>query len=183
MKTKNVQLRPLARTSQLIVEELSDEVLIYDLDRDKAHNLNRSASIVWKHCDGLATTNEIAEILGRELASPVDEQLVWLALYELEDAFLLQNKIEAPPAISLMTRRQMTAGLGAAALLAIPVILSLVAPAAAQACSPGPTGPTGPTGATGPTGPMGVMGPMGPCPTGPTGATGPTGPSGPQGFF
>lgn len=182
MKTKNAQLKPLARTSQLIIEELSDEVLIYDLARDKAHHLNNSASIVWKHCDGLATTNEIAEILGRELASPVGEELVWLALYELEDAFLLQNKIKAPPAISLMNRRQMTTGLSAAALLAIPVILSLVAPAAAQACSPGgttgTTGPTGPTGPTGTTGPQGVMGLLGPCPTGPTGPTGATGPGG-----
>ncbi|MGI8885292.1 MAG: PqqD family protein, partial [Pyrinomonadaceae bacterium] len=159
MKTKNAQLKPLARTSRLIVEELSDEVLIYDLDRDKAHHLNRSASIVWKHCDGLATTNEIAKILSREMASPVSEELVWLALYELEDAFLLQNKIKGPPAVSLMSRRQMTAGLSAAALLAIPVILSLVAPAAAQATSPGTPGPTGPTGATGP-------------PRGATGATG-----------
>ncbi len=160
MKTKNAQLKPLARTSRLIVEELSDEVLIYDLDRDKAHHLNRSASIVWKHCDGLATTNEIAKILSREMASPVSEELVWLALYELEDAFLLQNKIKGPPAVSLMSRRQMTAGLSAAALLAIPIILSLIAPAAAQATSP--FGPTGATGATGPTGATGATGATGP---------------------
>jgi hypothetical protein len=162
LKTKNAQLKPLARTSRLIVEELSDEVLIYDLDRDKAHALNSSASIVWKHCDGLTTTTQIAEILGRELALPVGEELVWLTLYKLEDAFLLQNKIKAPAAISLMTRRQMTAGLSAAALLAIPVILSLVGPAAAQANSLGPTGPTGVTGPTGPTGPTGATGLTGP---------------------
>jgi hypothetical protein len=178
LKTKNAQLKPLARTNRLIVEELSDEVLIYDLDRDKAHHLNRSASIVWKHCDGLATTNEIAEMLGQELDSPVGEELVWLALYELEDAFLLQNKIKAPSAITQMTRRQMTTGLSAAALLAIPVILSLVAPTAAQGCSPFQTGPTGPTGPTGQTGPVGVKRAMDPCPTGPTGETGPTGPQG-----
>ncbi len=160
LKAKNVQLKPLARTSRLIVDEdFSDEVLIYDLDRHKAYHLNRSASIVWKHCDGLATTNEIAEILGRELASPGGEELVWLALYELDDAFLLQNKIKAPPAVSLMTRRQMTAGLSASALLAIPVILSLVGPVAAQATSPrGPTGAMGSTGVMGPTGPRGPTG-------------------------
>ncbi len=176
LKAEDAQLKPLARTNRLIVEELPDEVLIYDLDRHKAHHLNRSASIVWKHCDGLATTNEIAEILGRELASPVGEEFVWLALYELDDAFLLQNKIKAPTAISLMNRRQMAASLSATALLAIPVILSLVGPTAAQASSPGPTGATGPTGPIGPTGAIGPTGPTGPIgPTGATGATGATG--------
>jgi len=164
LKAEDAQLKPLARTNQLIVEELPDEVLIYDLDRHKAHHLNHSASIVWKHCDGLATTNEIAEILGRELGSPVGEEFVWLALYELEDALLLQNKIKAPTAISLMNRRQMAASLSATALLAIPTILSLVGPVAAQAGSPrGVTGATGPSGVTGPTGPIGP--PASPGPT------------------
>lgn len=156
----DLQSKPLARTARLAVVESVDEVLIYDLDRDRAHHLNRSASIVWKHCNGLATTKEIAEIVGRELGSPVGEEFVWLALYDLEESFLLQDKVQASPAISRMSRRQMTARLGAVALAAAPIILSLAAPPAVRALS-GPTGPTGATGATGATGPTGPTGPTG----------------------
>lgn len=160
---KNSPVNPLSRTSQLIVEESSGEVLIYDLDRNQAHHLNRSASIIWKHCDGHKSASQIADIVGRELSTPVSEELVREALADLSDAVLLSNPVTAPR----MTRRQMTARLGAAAL-AIPVILSLAGPTAAQACSGaifaatgtpcGPTGATGSTGETGPTGPVGATG-------------------------
>lgn len=36
---------PAVRHEGLIVQELSDEVLIYDLDRDKAHCLNPTADL------------------------------------------------------------------------------------------------------------------------------------------
>src|SRR5207248_2525045 len=37
--------RPSARQDRLVVQELSDEVLVYDLDRHRAHCLNRAASL------------------------------------------------------------------------------------------------------------------------------------------
>ncbi len=43
---------PVARHKNLIVKELPDETLIYDLDSDKAHCLNQTAALVWKNCDG-----------------------------------------------------------------------------------------------------------------------------------
>lgn len=54
---------PQARTDDLVINELSDEVLVYDLQRDKAHCLNAAAASVWKQCDGRTTVAEIARRL------------------------------------------------------------------------------------------------------------------------
>ncbi len=45
-------LMPRARQDELVVEELSDETLVYDLKRHKANCLNRTAALVWQDCDG-----------------------------------------------------------------------------------------------------------------------------------
>ena len=47
---------PVARQNALVMQDVDDELLIYDLQTDKAHCLNRSAVLVWKLCDG---TNSI----------------------------------------------------------------------------------------------------------------------------
>src|SRR5215216_2661698 len=71
---------PPARSSGLIVQELPEETLVYDLGRHKAHCLNRASAIVWKQCDGKTTAGEAARVLGGELGAQVDEEVVWLAL-------------------------------------------------------------------------------------------------------
>jgi hypothetical protein len=63
---KETTQRPLARTDNLVINELTDEVLVYDLQRDKAHCLNHTAASVWKQCDGRSTAAEIA----RRLSEP-----------------------------------------------------------------------------------------------------------------
>ena len=49
MKNPN---NPMARQNGLVVQEMPDEVLVYDLDSNKAHCLNQSAAFVWRSCDG-----------------------------------------------------------------------------------------------------------------------------------
>jgi hypothetical protein len=44
--------RPLARSSELLTEEVDGELLIYDEERDTATRLNRTAAVVWRSCDG-----------------------------------------------------------------------------------------------------------------------------------
>ena len=44
MKEEGSKTLPLARRARIIVKKLRDEVLVYDLDRDKAHCLNRPAA-------------------------------------------------------------------------------------------------------------------------------------------
>ena len=48
MKNNRPDQLPRARTSELIVKELPDETLVYDLANDKAHCLNHTAALVWK---------------------------------------------------------------------------------------------------------------------------------------
>ncbi|HKG23128.1 MAG TPA: PqqD family peptide modification chaperone, partial [Blastocatellia bacterium] len=51
---------PRARRDALVIRRLPEEVLIYDLQRHKAHCLNGSAAIIWNHCDGKTTMKQMA---------------------------------------------------------------------------------------------------------------------------
>ena len=137
-RAKNV--KPLARKEGLVIQELPDEVLVYDLDRDKAHCLNETAAMVWRRCDGQATTTAITKALENELHKPVDEKLVWLALDQLGRNNLLEHTPAPPPIMSGLNRREMVRALGIAAAVAIPVVTSIVAPTPAQAATCLPSG-------------------------------------------
>jgi hypothetical protein len=130
-KDRSKQL-PKARQTQLIIKELPDEVLVYDLQRDKAHCLNHTAGFVWKNCDGKSNVTEIAASLGNATGSVVDERIVWLALDQLEKFHLLDAAPSMPAQLAGLNRRELVRNLGAAAL-AIPVILSMAAPTPGQA--------------------------------------------------
>ena len=63
METTN-GLMPRARQDELVVEELPDETLVYDLKRHEAHCLNRTSALAWRRCDGRTTVAEVAVLLG-----------------------------------------------------------------------------------------------------------------------
>jgi hypothetical protein len=130
---------PVARTESLIVKEVDGETLVYDLKTDKAHCLNETAARVWKNCDGHKSVSEISGVLSVESGTDVREELVWLALDQLEKFKLLEEAPAKPGFLASMTRRQMVARLGIAAV-ALPVIISIVSPTAASAASGGATG-------------------------------------------
>jgi hypothetical protein len=125
---------PIARGENLIVEELPDEVLVYDLNTDKAHCLNRTAALIWKNCDGGKTEGDIAALLQHELKTPMSIQVVMLGLEELAGYGLLKEDASAPPKVRV-SRRRLIQNLGLTAAIALPVIMSISAPAAAQAAS------------------------------------------------
>lgn len=116
---------PIARQNGIVVQELTDEVLVYDLDSNRAHCLNRSAAIVWKSCDGNNTVSDIA----MQFDGKVSEDFVWLALEQLNESSLLQNDIA--PAFSGKSRRHVLKAMGLASMVALPMIASLVAPSSA----------------------------------------------------
>jgi hypothetical protein len=58
---------PKARRNKLVIQELPDEVLVYDQERDKAHCLNQTAALVWKQCDGRTDVPTIAKRLQDEM--------------------------------------------------------------------------------------------------------------------
>ena len=132
MKQENEPTVPRARKTDLVIRELPDEVLVYDLKRDKAHCLNRSAAFVWQQCNGRRTVGEVTRALAKQLQTPVTEQTVWLALEELGKFHLLEAQVVRPAHVPRLTRREMLR-LGAVAAAALPVIVSIVAPTAASA--------------------------------------------------
>ena len=48
-------MKPEKRRDGLVVTELLDEVLVYDLDRHRAHCLNRTAALVFRHAESVTT--------------------------------------------------------------------------------------------------------------------------------
>ena len=139
MKADRRNQVPKARKEQLIVKELPDELLIYDLQRDKAHCLNETAALVWKNCDGRKTVDQLRELMEENAGSPVPEEMVWLALDQLEEFRLLDEAALKPAQFAGMNRRDMVRRVGLAAI-ALPVILSIVAPTAQAQASGLPPG-------------------------------------------
>jgi hypothetical protein len=140
MNEKARNAKPVARKQGLVIQELPDEVLVYDLDRDRAHCLNTTAAFVWQRCNGKSTTAQIAQTLGRQFDCAVDEKVVWLALDQLGRNHLLDRQPARPPALMGMDRRAMVRALGLAAVVAIPVVKSIVAPTPSQAATCIPLG-------------------------------------------
>jgi hypothetical protein len=123
-------MKPQAREDGLVVQELEDETLVYDLGNHKAHCLNRTARAVWRLCDGTRDEAALARLLGKELGGAPDEDIVRLALRDLARARLLREPLGARPRLS---RRRLIQRLGQAA--ALPLVVSIVSPTAAQAAS------------------------------------------------
>lgn len=123
---------PIARTERLVIQEMPGEILVYDLETDKAHCLNRTAAAVWKFCDGKNTVADIRRRLAETSGKPVGEDLIWLAIDCLNESRLLENQ---PPVFVNRNRREVIKKIGLAAVVALPLITSLVAPKAAHAGS------------------------------------------------
>jgi hypothetical protein len=137
--------RPKVRASGLLVQQLEDELLVYDLERNEAHCLNGIAAAVWTLCDGEKTVSEIGRLVATVLAPAEVEALVWCALDQFAERQLLENEGEEEPrhsAPAILTRRQMVTRLGLAIGLALPMVESIVSPPASMAMS-GTTGTTG----------------------------------------
>lgn len=131
----NKVTKPRARQEGLIVQDLPDETLVYDLERDRAHCLNQTAALIWRQCDGQTTTREIARALTDKSKTPVHERLVWLALDQLGRNHLLIERAVPPPNFVAMNRRELMRALGMSAAVGLPVVASIVAPMPAQAAT------------------------------------------------
>jgi coenzyme PQQ synthesis protein D (PqqD) len=132
------QNSPRARKEKLIVKELPDETLIYDLDRDKAHCLNETAGLVWKECDGKRTIAELAMALEKKLGAPVDEDVIRLALDQLERFHLLEKEIPETTYALGISRRKLIRKITTAGVVSLPFVISILAPIPAQAASGAP---------------------------------------------
>ena len=124
--------QPRQRRQGLVVQELPEETLVYDLERHQAHCLEATAAAVWEACDGRRTVEQIAARATRRIGRPVPEAAAWLALRRLGRARLLEAPVEGPVAEGLTSRRDW---LKKAALFGGLSVLSITAPTAAQAAT------------------------------------------------
>lgn len=139
------KIYPQIRKNGLVVQELPDEVLVYDLDSSKAHCLNDSAAVVWRACDGSHSVADIVKTFEKTSGSKVTEDFVWLAIDQLNDNGLLEAG--TAKRFAGQSRRDVLKKIGLASMIALPVIASLVAPQNALGsvscqCTPGGPGNT-----------------------------------------
>lgn len=133
MKAESVRL-PKARQDELFVEQMDEELLVYDARHFRAHRLNPTAAWMWRHCDGQRTVAEATQLLSDELRQPVDEELVWLSLESLDKAHLLSTPLRRPSGATDDSRRAMFQKLAVAGglMLLLPAITPLTRPAEAD---------------------------------------------------
>ena len=124
----------LSRTSNVVIQELTDEILIYDLSTYKAYCLNATSAMVWRLCDG----NTISEIQGKiseQLGELVSEDFVRLALLQLKNEGLLESSRTIDNQLNGLSRRSAIRKLGFTSMVALPMISVLLTPSATMAQS------------------------------------------------
>ena len=134
-----INTTPQARIKGIVVEQLADEVLVYDLGRNRAHCLNETAARVWEKCDGQRTVGEIAREMEGRGEREGAEDVVWLAVEELSRAGLMEEKIRRP-GVRGVSRREVIKRMAVAAAIGVPVVTSIVAPTASHAANCRATG-------------------------------------------
>lgn len=126
---------PSVRRNNLVVQEISDELMIYDLNENKAFCLNETSAKVWQLCDGKKSLGQISKELGRQLNTSPDVGLVWLALNQLKINKLLENSADIEDKYLGMSRREVIKKVGFGTMIALPLVSSIVAPTSANAAS------------------------------------------------
>ena len=123
---------PVVRSAGLLESQIGDELVLYDVERDRAHALNPAALTMWRACDGSVDVAELARRL------TVDQDAIWFAFRELDRLGLLASPLPPEADERRMGRREMLRkiAVGGAIGLAVPTIISVVAadPAAAATC-------------------------------------------------
>ena len=126
---------PLSRKANIVIQEIENEILIYDLKINKAFCLNETSHLVWQLCNGINSIADISRKLSKKLNLNYSEDLVWLALDQLKKNNLLENSSEVEINFGGLSRREVIRKVGLASVIALPVIASIVAPTALHAQS------------------------------------------------
>lgn len=123
---------PLVRNVDIVIQNVGQEVLIYDLKTHKTYNLNETAAIVYKACDGKTSVDKLKE------KHKFTDEIIFLALEDFKRETLLADNSSFVSPFSGMSRREVIKKVGLASLIALPIISSIIAPTSAMAASGGP---------------------------------------------
>jgi hypothetical protein len=100
----------------LLIQDLNEEVLIYDKATNKSYCLNETAKTVFNHCDGKKAFVDIN----------LPEDIIYLSLDQLKKHNLLEDDYISP--FVGMNRREVIRKVGMGTMVMLPVISALVAP-------------------------------------------------------
>lgn len=118
---------PIARTEELIVQEMGPETLVFDRRTDIAHNLSPIASLVWALCDGKHDVESLVAAVAE--IEPADPQAATAAaLAELGEQELLVDGVSRRETVKKMAKL-------AAGAFSVPLVVSVMAPTVAMAIS------------------------------------------------
>ena len=120
---------PLARNEGIVVQDMDEEILAYDMVTHKAYCLNQTASLVYREC-GAKSSFE-----GLKRKHNFTDEIIFLAIDELKRAKLVEENGSYVSPFAGMSRREVMTRVGFASMIALPVISSLVAPMAVHAQS------------------------------------------------
>src|SRR5437762_205874 len=128
---------PLKRTTVASAAG-GDGLHVFDHQQQQAYALNTTSALVWQHCDGQTTPEQLTELLRQKfnVSRAQAEQMTWLALDELGKANLLEAEVARPLQLSSkLTRRQMltTFATAGAALAVVPMVALVTGQARAEA--------------------------------------------------
>lgn len=132
MNRQSCPLKP--KRIEALTRQFHDELLVYDAQRHRAHCLNKTAAMVWRECDGEATVPEITRKLEDAIQTDADT-IVNLAVIRLRKAGLLEKSDAVLAAGELPNRRDVLKRLRAVAIVAIPVVTSMLIPTPTRAAS------------------------------------------------
>jgi hypothetical protein len=122
----------MARHEDLVMTEVNDETLVYDQTSHAIHQLNPTSRTIWTLCDGTRTVPDVAQAAGLALGAQVSSDVVRLALGQLGSANLLVGPIPAERRTSRHSRRTMLRRMAIAGGVALPALVSISTPVAAD---------------------------------------------------
>lgn len=129
------QAYPKGRNHNLVVREFEKELLVYDLEKNKAYCLNETSAMVWQECNGKKSVREISLNISQKIKAEVSEDIVWIALDQFKIDNLLDNGEQFSTPFDRLKRREIIKRIGISSIIALPLISSIVAPTATQAQS------------------------------------------------
>jgi hypothetical protein len=131
----NNQTNPVKpKRIKAVTRQFDDELLVYDAERHVAHCLNKTAAMVWLECNGDATVPDIVEGLKSSLQAE-SEAIVRLAVIKLSKAGLLEKSYAGLGKGELLNRREVLKRMRVVAIVAIPVVTTMLIPTPASAAS------------------------------------------------
>ena len=121
-------MKPRARKENIVVQNTANETLVYDLGTNKALVLNETSGFIWNLCDGNRDILQIQNEVSKQFKQSASEDFIWFAIDQLKKDSLLESDTELPNHFAGLNRRQIIKKVGLGTMIALPLIVSLVAP-------------------------------------------------------